>query len=313
METEKTTGIENKALRPKSFSNFLGQEVVKRNLSMCTTSARSRGEPIDHILLSGPPGLGKTTLAEIISNEMGVKIVTLMGPAIKSKGEIISILVSLGRGDILFIDEIHALHPKIAEILYPALEDFKFEIVAANQPVKIELEPFTMIGATTSAGKLPRPLRDRFGIICEMQPYSENELAQIIISSANKLEFTIDEAGAAELARRSRGTPRIANRLLRRVRDFSYQFGYSADSRVVNLTCDSLGIDSAGLDTTSRKYLSILINRSEPIALNTLVSLLGEEEDVVEDMVEPYLMSIGFIEKTPRGRVATDAGRQHLK
>lgn len=312
-QTQAIRPDDDRALRPKSLANFLGQEAVKQNLAICTASALARSESLDHVLLSGPPGLGKTTLAEILAIEMNARLVVLNAPSIKSKGELVSVLVNLGRGDILFIDEIHALHPKIAEILYPALEDFKLEIVAANQAVKIKLEPFTMIGATTSAGKLPRPLRDRFGIICEMQPYSEDELTQIIFGSAAKLGLVLEETGARELARRSRGTPRIANRLLRRVRDYSHSLSRSADDQVVKLTCDNLGIDSAGLDATSQKYLFTLVERSTPVALNTLVSLLGEAKDVVEDMIEPYLMSIGFVEKTPKGRVATSAGRQHLR
>ncbi len=312
--TQKTTSKdEDRALRPQTFAEYRGQDEVRDNLQVYVTTARKRGEPLDHVLLAGPPGLGKTTLAAILANEMGVRLVEVMGPSVKTKGELSSILACLEHGDILFIDEIHALHPKIAEILYTALEDFKMMITAGNQPITIPVKPFTLVGATTSAGKLLRPLRERFGIQCEMKPYSLETMTEIVKRSAGKLGVACEHDGAVELARRSRGTPRRANTLLRRVRDFAQYAGRAADAAIVALTCDRLGVDAAGLDGVSRRVLQVLVEKGAPVALSTLASTVGEEKDVVEEMVEPYLLSIGFIEKTPKGRVATAAGRAHLR
>lgn len=303
----------DRALRPLSFDDFLGQESAKFTLQACVHGSLNRNEPLDHVLLSGPPGLGKTTLAGIIANEMRSKVVVVNAPSIKTKGELATVLASLGKGDILFLDEIHSLNNKVEEILYPAMEDYKLEMVAGNIPLSINLEPFTLIGATTRAGMLQRPLRDRFGVVINMNPYKVDELAVIITASAKKLGVAVNEDGALELARRSQGTPRIANRLLRRIRDFSSFFGSDVvDSNIVSKTCDHLGIDSMGLDSVMQKYLRILIDKSVPVAFSTLTALTGESKDTIEDIVEPYLLRIGLIEKTPKGRIVTKAGISHI-
>ena len=303
----------DRALRPTSFDGFLGQEGAKRNLRICVHGALSRGEPLDHVLLAGPPGLGKTTLAAILANEMGARLVVVNAPGIKTKGELASLLTSLRRGDVLFLDEIHSLNAKIEEVLYPAMEDYRLEVVAGNKALTIPLEPFTLIGATTRAGMLQRPLRDRFGMSVGMVPYSVDELRTIAAASATKLGVALDESGAEELARRSRGTPRIANRLLRRVRDFAlYEGVASVDAATVSRACDQLGVDAAGLDPTMRRYLQVLCEKNAPVALSTMVALLGESKDTVEEAIEPFLLRLGLIERTPRGRVATAAGNAHL-
>ncbi len=303
---------EDRALRPKTFAEYKGQDDVRTNLQVYVQAALSRSEPLDHVLVSGPAGLGKTTLAEILAAEMRGNLVQVMGPSVKTKGELMAILTGLSSGDILFIDEIHALHPKIAEILYTAMEDRKVSVVAANQALVLGLEPFTLIGATTDKGKLLKPLRDRFGIKAELRPYDVATLTDIVLSSASKLGVQCDREGAAEIARRSRGTPRLANAMLRRVRDFAQVAGRPADAAVVAVTCERLGIDEAGMDNLSRMYLKALVDRGTAVALGTIVSLLGESKDTIEAEVEPYLLSIGFVEKTPKGRVATPAGRRHL-
>lgn len=303
----------DRALRPTSFDCFLGQDEAKRNLQVYVHGALERGEPLDHVLLAGPPGLGKTTLAGILANEMGARLVVVNAPSIKTKGELASLLTSLRSGDILFLDEIHSLNNKVEEVLYPAMEDYRLEVVAGNRALTINLEPFTLIGATTRAGMLQRPLRDRFGVTVNMRPYSIEELKVIATESARKMGVNLNELGAEELARRSRGTPRIANRLLRRVRDFAQFDGLDtvgADS--VARTCDRLGIDSLGLDATMQRYLSIVCEKSSAVAFSTMVALLGESKDTVEDIIEPFLLQLGLIERTPRGRVATAAGNAHL-
>lgn len=303
----------DRALRPTSFDGFLGQEEAKHNLRVCVHGALSRGEPLDHVLLAGPPGLGKTTLAAILANEMGARIVVVNAPGIKTKGELASLLTSLRRGDVLFLDEIHSLNAKIEEVLYPAMEDYRLEVVAGNKALTIALEPFTLIGATTRAGMLQRPLRDRFGMTVNMVPYSVEELRTIAGESARKLGVVLDPSGAEELARRSRGTPRIANRILRRVRDFALYDGVDAvDAVAVARTCDQLGVDAAGLDPTMRRYLRTLCEKNSPVALSTMVALLGESKDTVEEAIEPFLLRLGLIERTPRGRVATAAGNAHM-
>jgi Holliday junction DNA helicase RuvB len=303
----------DRALRPLNFKEFLGQEEAKANLQVYVCSARNRREPLDHVLLAGPAGLGKTTLAGILANEMGTRLVVVNAPALKTKGELAALLTSLRRNDILFIDEIHSLNSKIEEVLYPAMEDYKLEMVAGNRAITIPLEPFTLIGATTRAGMLQRPLRDRFGIKVEMQPYSTDELSQIIASSARKLGMDCSMQGANELAGRSHGTPRIAISLLKRVRDFTNVANTNTvDAAIVQFTCSRLGIDKLGLDKTAQKYLQILADKRAPIAQKTLAALLGESLDVVEEVIEPILLRLQFIEITAKGRMLTNVGANHI-
>ncbi len=306
-----------KALRPSSLESFLGQEDSKLMLQISIAAARDRGDVLDHVLLAGGPGLGKTTLAGIIANEMGGRIVVVNAPTIKTKGDLSGLLLQLQKGDILFLDEIHSLSPKVEEILYPAMEDGKLEVVSGEGamavPITLQLEPFTLIGATTREGMLTRPLRDRFGIKIQMQPYSAEELAHIVDGNAVKLGFPCVGPAALTLARRSRGTPRVANGLLRRARDFAHYRGKDhIDEEIIQTTCSFLGIDKVGLDRASQKYLNILVEKSCPVGLDTICALVGEAKDTVEDVIEPHLMRLGFIEKTGKGRVATAAGRRHL-
>lgn len=304
---------QNNALRPTSFADFLGQENAKYSLEVYVRGALTRGEPLDHILLCGPPGLGKTTLASILASEMGSRLTVIAAPSLKTKGELAALLTSLNKGDILFLDEIHSLNSKIEEILYSAMEDFSLEIMAGNHALTITLEPFTLIAATTRAGALQRPLRDRFGVVIEMQSYSVSELSAIAMASSRKLGMQCTPEGAKEIAIRSRGTPRIANRLLRRVRDFAMAASKNVmDLEIVSFTCSRLGIDSVGLDSVSQRYLKILSEKSSPIALKTMVALLGESNDVVSEVVESGLLRLGFIEITPKGRIVTSAGFAHI-
>jgi Holliday junction DNA helicase RuvB len=313
METEKITEQTSHALRPVSFDDFIGQSNTINNLRVFVSGAKQRGEPLCHLLLVGQPGLGKTSLAVILANEMGARLVTVNAPSIKSKGELASLLVSLKKSDILFLDEIHSLHPKIEEVLYPAMEDFKLVMMAGNNALNINLEPFTLIGATTREGMLQRPLRDRFGEIVRMHPYTNDELSIIIMNNVSKLDLTCDVDAANVLAMRSRGTPRIANRMLHRIRDFAQYRGLNhVTVDVVEETCDRLGIDSLGLDETSQKYLRILIDKDTAVGFNVMTSLLGESKDTIEDVVEPHLMQLGLIERTPKGRTATTKARRHL-
>lgn len=316
MDTTTTAALadrdEDKALRPKTFAEYRGQDEVSQNLQVYVRSALARGEPLDPVLISGPSGLGKTTLAEILASEMGARLVALVGPSVKTKGELAAILTGLAKGDVLFIDEIHALHPKIAEILYTAMEDGTISIVAAGQALVLKLEPFTLLGATTNKGKLLKPLRDRFGIKAELRPYDVDTLTDIVLSAAGKIGLRCTRDGAAEVAKRSRGTPRLAISLLRRVRDFAQVAGRDADAALVDVTCQRVGVDAAGLDQLSRRYLKALADRGAPVALGTMVSVLGESKDAVEDEVEPYLLSVGLVEKTPRGRAITPAGLRHI-
>ncbi len=302
------------AMRPTGFDGFLGQEDVKQNLRVCVHGAKIRGEALDHVLLAGPPGLGKTTLAHILANEMGSRIVVVNAPSIRKKGELAALLTSLKKGDILFLDEIHSLSNKIEEVLYPAMEDYRLEIMAGNRALTIRLEPFTLIGATTRAGMLQRPLRDRFGVVVDMQPYGVEELSIIIGTNGCKLGLDVCEGGGEELARRSRGTPRIANRLLRRIRDFAaFEGSRMVTGDIVRKACRKLGVDALGLDRTMQRYLQILVSRNgEPMALSTMTSLLGESKDTVENVIEPFLLSQELIEKTPKGRRATRVGSKHL-
>lgn len=304
---------QNVALRPKTFNDFIGQSETVANLRICIRAAIQRGDALDHLLFSGPAGLGKTSLSQIIATEMGSRLVMVNSPAIKTKGELASLLVSLQPRDILFLDEIHSLHPKIEEVLYPAMEDFQLVVVAGNSALNLKLASFTLIGATTREGMLQRPLRDRFGVVARMQPYTEDELTVIVHNNSLKLGVPCDDEGARELARRARGVPRIANRLLRRVRDFAQCENLTTiDARIVQTTCDSLGIDSLGLDETSQRYLRILIEKNVAVGLNVMTSLLGESKDTVEEVIEPFLMQLGLIERTVQGRVATAKARRHF-
>ena len=311
------TTEQDRALRPTTFDDFVGQAKVIENLRISVSGAKSRGEALDHILLACFPGAGKSSLAHVIANEMGSNIVTVNCQTLKSKGELVGLLIGLKKGDILFLDEIHSLSSKIEEILYSAMEDYKLEIVtggsgAVSTAVTLPLAPFTLIGATTREGMLSRPLRDRFGEVIQMQPYTTDELTVIVTKNAAKLGMHVDPEGARILAQRARGTPRIANRLLRRVRDFTqYRGSKTLSSTTVEETCARLGIDSAGLDHLSQMYLKTLTEKHGPVSLKNITSLLNESEDTILDVVEPHLARLGYIEFTSKGRVATRAGIQH--
>lgn len=306
-------------LRPKYFNDYIGQEKVKSNLKIYIEAAKKRAETLDHVLLYGPPGLGKTTLSNIIANEMGVNIKTTSGPAIERQGDMAAILNGLSDGDILFIDEIHRLNRQIEEVLYPAMEDFVLDIMIGKGPdaksIRIDLPKFTLIGATTRAGLLTNPLRDRFGVISRLELYNTKELKRIIKRSAEVLEIEISEKGAEEIALRSRGTPRIANRLLKRVRDFA-QIKYSSviTDVVAAETLDILEVDKLGLDDIDRKIILSIIQKfgGGPVGIDTLAVSIGEEGETIEEVYEPFLIQLGFIKRTPRGRVVTSEAYRHF-
>ena len=314
-----TTDDIDVSLRPKTLAEYIGQQKVKENLKIYIEAAKKRGDSLDHVLLYGPPGLGKTTLSAIIAHEMGVNIRITSGPAIEKPGDLAALLTNLQEGDVLFIDEIHRLSRSIEEVLYPALEDFALDIIIGKGPaarsIRIDLPKFTLIGATTRAGQLTSPLRDRFGVIQRLELYSTDELCDIIMRSAVILGGACDKDGALELASRSRGTPRIANRFLKRVRDFADVMGNGVITRdIAKIALDRMEVDSLGLDNLDKRMLTMIIKgyNGGPVGLDTLASAIGEESVTLEDVCEPYLMQLGFIARTPRGRCATELAYKHL-
>ncbi|MCX7921674.1 MAG: Holliday junction branch migration DNA helicase RuvB [Clostridia bacterium] len=315
----KPEDYEELSLRPRKLSEYIGQSKVKENLNVFIEAARQRKEALDHVLLYGPPGLGKTTLSSIIASELGVNLRITSGPAIEKPGDLAAILTNLGNYDVLFIDEIHRLNRSVEEILYPAMEDYALDIIIGKGPsarsIRLDLPKFTLVGATTRAGLLTSPLRDRFGIINRLEMYTPQELKLIVKRSAGILNIGIDDEGATEIAKRSRGTPRIANRLLKRVRDFAQvkSNGY-IDGEISNMALNALEVDAIGLDGVDRSMLMSIIDKfaGGPVGLETLAATIGEETETIEDVYEPYLLQLGFINKTPRGRVATKLAYDHF-
>jgi Holliday junction DNA helicase RuvB len=310
---------QDRAIRPDTLADYIGQPVVREKMEIFLGAAKKRDEPLDHTLIFGPPGLGKTTLANIIANEMDVNIKTTSGPVLEKAGDLAAMLTNLEEGDVLFIDEIHRLSAHIEEILYPAMEDYQLDIMIGEGPaarsIKLDLPPFTLVGATTRAGLLTSPLRDRFGIVERLEFYSVADLSTIVLRSANKMKIDIDEHGAREIARRSRGTPRIANRLLRRVRDFAEvkHDGFVSEA-VADGALNMLNVDRAGFDQLDRRVLLVLIEKfaGGPAGVENIATALSEERDTIEDVVEPYLIQQGFLMRTPRGRIVTDLAYLHF-
>jgi len=309
----------DRAIRPKLLSDYTGQSHVKAQMEIFIPAAKKRNEPLDHLLIFGPPGLGKTTLANIVANEMGVSIRTTSGPVLEKAGDLAALLTNLEENDVLFIDEIHRLSPIVEEILYPAMEDYQLDIMIGEGPaarsIKLDLPAFTLIGATTRAGALTSPLRDRFGIVQRLEFYNVADLTQIITRSAHFLNLTIDHQGALEVAKRSRGTPRIANRLLRRVRDYAdIKTEGIVNQDTAEKALNMLEVDSEGFDIMDRKLLSAIIDKfmGGPVGLDNVAAAIGEERETIEDVIEPFLIQQGFLQRTPRGRIATDRAYQHF-
>jgi Holliday junction DNA helicase RuvB len=308
------------SLRPRVLAEYVGQIKAKENLQVFIDAARGRQESLDHVLFYGPPGLGKTTLANIVASEMGVSIKSTSGPVIEKPGDLAAILTNLSEGDVLFIDEIHRLSPVVEEILYPAMEDYQLDIIIGQGPsartIKLDIPRFTLVGATTRAGLLSSPLRDRFGVICRLEFYTHDELATIAGRSARLLDIPIEKDGQMEIARRSRGTPRIANRLLRRVRDFAQVKGDGIITRAIaDMALSRLEVDNCGLDNMDRLLLLAIIDKfaGGPVGLETLAAAVGEEKDTIEDVIEPYLLQNGYLNRTPRGRMATELAYRHFQ
>ena len=319
VDPEQFVGDDEPQLRPGTLDEFIGQGAIKKNLRIYVAAAKQRGEPLDHVLLAGPPGLGKTSLARILATEMGVNLHTTSGPSLERAGDMAAILTNLEEGDFLFVDEIHRLNRQIEEVLYPAMEDYAMDIVLGQGPsartIRMDLERFTLVGATTRTGLMTKPLLDRFGVTEKLDYYGFEDLEQIVVRAARILDIPISEEGARQLARRSRGTPRVANRLLKRVRDYAQVEGDGRiDDETANAALEMQGVDDLGLDRADRDYLGLVIDKFDggPVGVGTISVALGEARDTVEDVYEPYLLQSGLIQRTPRGRIATNRAYDHL-
>ena len=318
-EIQGNEDVVDRAIRPKLLTDYTGQPHVKKQMEIFIAAAKARSEPLDHLLIFGPPGLGKTTLANIVANELNVNIKTTSGPVLEKAGDLAALLTNLEEDDVLFIDEIHRLSPQVEEILYPAMEDYQLDIMIGEGPaarsIKLDLPPFTLVGATTRAGSLTSPLRDRFGIVQRLEFYSVDDLSKIVNRSADFLDLPMNEQGAMEIAQRSRGTPRIANRLLRRVRDYAQVKGDGAVTlEIAQQALDMVDVDKSGFDFMDRKYLLAIIEKfmGGPVGLDNLAAAISEEKETIEDVIEPYLIQQGFIQRTPRGRIVSDRAYLHF-